>query len=158
MHNLLRIKPVTRDRDVKGLRILYDSIETQARSLQSLGIDSKNYGALLAPVIMEKVPHFIRLIINRTVKEWDLELMLNVLREELQARENCGNGEKEREHSTIKQEEEQQQQHRKNFINYSIRENSLLIILLGKIHSLILRLSLTDSQIKKPSILYTRTR
>jgi len=123
MHNLLRIKPVTRDRDVKGLRILYDSIETQARSLQSLGIDSKNYGALLAPVIMEKVPHFIRLIINRTVKEWDLELMLNVLREELQARENCGNGEKEREHSTIKQEE-QQQQHRKNFINYSIRENS----------------------------------
>ena len=27
MNNLLKIKPVTKDRDVKGLRVLYDSIE-----------------------------------------------------------------------------------------------------------------------------------
>ena len=49
MHDLLEIKPVMRDRDVKKLRILYDSI------LKSK-IDSKNYGALLAPVIMKNVP------------------------------------------------------------------------------------------------------
>jgi len=48
-----------------------------------LRVDSKNYRALLAPVIMEKVPHYIRLrlIINRTVKEWDLRQILEVLRE-----------------------------------------------------------------------------
>ena len=120
MNNLLKLKPVTKDRDVKGLRMLYDSIETQARSLESLGIDSANYGALLAPVIMEKIPHYIRLIINRSVKEWDLKLMLNVLREELQARENCGNtGERYGEHP-IKHEE--LTDYRKNFTHYS-REN-----------------------------------
>ena len=121
MNNLLKLKPVTKDRDIKGLRTLYDNIETQARSLESLGIDSANYGALLAPVIMEKIPHFIRLIINRSVKEWDLKLMLNVLREELQARENCGNtGERYSEHQT---KNEEQMNYGKNVTYYS-RESS----------------------------------
>lgn len=60
---------------------------------------------------MEKVPHYIRLrlIINRTVKEWDLRQILEVLREELQARESCSS-------SGSKQEEE-------DHINNSVSKN-----------------------------------
>ena len=114
MNNLLKIKPVTRDRDVKGLRTLYDNIESQARSLESLGIDSKNYGALLAPVIMEKIPHYIRLIINRKVKEWDLQQMLEVLREELQARESC---------TSVNKDDEKPEIRKNSFTSYYSREN-----------------------------------
>ena len=65
MNNLLKIKPLTRGGNVKRLRTLHDNIKSQARSMESLGIDSKNYAPLIAPVIIEKIPHYIRFIFNR---------------------------------------------------------------------------------------------
>ena len=59
------------------------------RSLKTLGIDFKLYGALLIPVIMSKVPDEIRLIITKGIKgeEWELDGILKTLQGELEARE-----------------------------------------------------------------------
>ena len=83
----MSLKPVTSDRDVKGLRILYDTAEAEARSLESLGIESGKFGAFLAPIIVDKLPHQIKLFVNRQIQEWDVEKLLKILKQELLARE-----------------------------------------------------------------------
>ena len=59
--------------------------------MDRLGINSQEYGALLAPVIIERLPHQLNLIIGRNIKDkiWDLTKILSVINEELIARENC---------------------------------------------------------------------
>ena len=91
MGELLKLQPITKEDDVSSLRLFYDEIEAHVRSLLSLGVDSKNYGALLSPIIMERLPNELRLIISRNLKGegWDLTRLLEILREELKARETC---------------------------------------------------------------------
>ena len=64
MKALLNLKPIKHDQDASGLRNLYDQIDSNCHSLNSLGRDSEGYGALLAPVIMEKLPPNVRLLIS----------------------------------------------------------------------------------------------
>ncbi len=61
MESLLNLTQVSNEQDIKNLRKLYDNIETHVRSLKSLGIDFIQYGALLVPMIMSKIPNEIRL-------------------------------------------------------------------------------------------------
>ena len=91
MQHLLNIKAVTSMNDVKGMRAIYDNLESHVRSLLSLGVDSKHYGTLLIPVVMEKLPSEVRLVVSRKFgdEEWDLQLLLNYLKSEIQAREYC---------------------------------------------------------------------
>ena len=51
--------------NVKELRVLYDQIEGNVRALNSLGVDSKDFGPLLIPIILEKLPNVIRLQVSR---------------------------------------------------------------------------------------------
>ena len=55
-------------KNVKGLRNLYDKIETEIRSLDSLGCDSTTYGTMLIPIIMEKLPQDISLFYPENLK------------------------------------------------------------------------------------------
>ena len=89
MHNLLTLDSVRGVSDVKGLRTLCDRIEGQVRCLEALGIKAKNYGPLLIPVIMTKIPNEMKLIISRKFENdlWDTEVILGALHTELQARE-----------------------------------------------------------------------
>ena len=89
MEALLSLQRVSSERDIRSLRKLYDAIEVNVRSLKTLGIDFKQYGALLIPVIMNKVPDEIRLIITKGIKgeEWELDGILEILQGELEARE-----------------------------------------------------------------------
>ena len=59
--------------------------------LDGLGINSQEHRALLAPVIIEGLPHQLKLIIGRNIKDkiWDLTKILPVINEELITRENC---------------------------------------------------------------------
>ena len=66
--------------DIRKLRELFDIIESQIRALQALGVESTSYGSLLTPVILEKFPNEVKLIISRT---------LQVIKDELTARERC---------------------------------------------------------------------
>ena len=70
---------------------LYDDVQTQVRSLQSLGITEENYGTFLAPIIMELLPHEVQLNINRTLDEelWNLTRLLTIIKCDINARENA---------------------------------------------------------------------
>ena len=51
------------------LSYTYDKISVHTRGLASLGVDSKQYGSLLIPVIMAKLPQEVRIQIARTTKK-----------------------------------------------------------------------------------------
>ncbi|XP_065180252.1 uncharacterized protein LOC135810689 [Sycon ciliatum] len=88
MELLLHVDPV-RTTDLRRLRRLYDTFESNIRSLRSLGVKSEAYGALLAPVLMSRLPDELRLIISREVEEenWELDILLHHIHGELRARE-----------------------------------------------------------------------
>ena len=63
MEALLKLQPVNAMSNVKGIRAVLDNLEIQVRGLQALGIDSAQYGALLIPIFMEKLPEELPLIV-----------------------------------------------------------------------------------------------
>ena len=89
--NLLKLRRVESNLDVISLRRLYDDVQAQVRSLQSLGITEENYGTFLAPIIMELLPHEVQLNINRTLDEelWNLTRLLTIIKCETSAGEKC---------------------------------------------------------------------
>ena len=88
MDSFLKIPPVT-DANDKRMRALYDQIEVNVRSLKALGVSAVMYGSLPIPVLMEKIPNDFQLIISRQMKSdtWDITKPLDILKEELEARE-----------------------------------------------------------------------
>ena len=63
--------------DIKGIRAVLDKVEIQVRGLQALGIESAQYGALLIPIFMEKLPDELRLIVSREHKgDWELDSVI----------------------------------------------------------------------------------
>ena len=91
--NLLKLRRVESNLDIISLRRLYDNIQGQVRSLQSLGITKENYGTFLAPIIMELLPHEEQLNINRTLHEklWNITRFLTIITCEINVREKCTN-------------------------------------------------------------------
>ena len=91
MEVLLNIRQVSSSKDVSSLRKLFDTVEKNVRSLKTLRVDFKQYGTLLLPVVMAKLPEELHLAITNSVKtdEWSLENALNVFKTELEAREQC---------------------------------------------------------------------
>ena len=68
MEALLNLQKVFSEEDVKALRKLNDHIKINVRSLKSLGIDFAQYGTLLIPMVMTKIPEEIRLQITKKKK------------------------------------------------------------------------------------------
>ena len=91
MEGLVKVAAVTVDNDLKRLRLLYDRVEAHVRALQALGIHCESYGKLLVPLLMEKLPPNMRLIISRAIDqpEWDLDVLLKAFDSEIEARERC---------------------------------------------------------------------
>ena len=89
MNNLIKLETITHP-NVKDLRNLYDSIESNVRALSSLGIDYKHFGSLLIPIILEKLPNTIRLQISRKLgkENQDIEKFLKTINQEIIARES----------------------------------------------------------------------
>ena len=59
---------------------MYDRNESQICGLKSLGVTSSSYGALLTPVLQNKLPLELRLIVNRELTEsWDLDKFMETL-------------------------------------------------------------------------------
>ncbi|XP_066910906.1 uncharacterized protein [Clytia hemisphaerica] len=89
MNKLLELPKIMNVKDIIGLRILYDTAESQIRSLQAFGLLVKNYGPLLVPVILSKLPDSLKLIISQKSDSdiWDAENILKVLQKEILARE-----------------------------------------------------------------------
>ena len=91
MNKLLKSKKITSDKDLNGLCKFFDNIKSHVRSLQAIGIESRSYGSLLAPIILEILPHQLKLIISRNLKSeiWDLDKILLLINEELRTQESC---------------------------------------------------------------------
>ena len=91
MDALLNLDPVTSIYDLKGLRSLYDTVESHIRALKSLGIPSQSYGGLLFSMLMKKLPRDLRILMGRDIKNdnWDLDRLLGLLETEVEARERA---------------------------------------------------------------------
>ena len=64
MESLVKIAAVASDSNLKRLRALYDQVEANVRALQATGVESEFYGKLLIPLLKEKLPANLRLIIS----------------------------------------------------------------------------------------------
>ena len=91
MEKLLKVSRVADANDTKQLRSVYDSIESNIRSLKTLRIDSEQYGSLLVPVMLNKLPSEFQLMISRKFDKnmWDFDAFLEAFRVELEAKERC---------------------------------------------------------------------
>ena len=91
MDILLSLEPVTSQHNLRGLRHLYDLVESQVRGLKSLGVESSSYGSLLLSVLLQKLPSELRLVLSREVSEadWNLDELLKQLEREIEARERA---------------------------------------------------------------------
>ncbi len=89
METLLGVEAVGSDQNLRGLRRLYDDVESHMRSLKALGVGSESYGTMLASVLLNKLPPDVRLIIGRKTPDTDPDMgaLLLALEVELVARE-----------------------------------------------------------------------
>ena len=56
MDILLNLDADTSQYDLKGLRKLYDVVDSNVRGLHALGVQPSSYGGLLTPVFISKLP------------------------------------------------------------------------------------------------------
>ena len=92
MDILLNVEVVTSPHHTRSLRRLYDIVESNLRSLKSLGVPSASYGSLLTSVLMNKLPQELRLIISRNAPsddDWKLDKLIKELSQEVEARERA---------------------------------------------------------------------
>ncbi|XP_068684949.1 uncharacterized protein [Montipora foliosa] len=87
MDALLKLPSVNSVHETKKLRELFDKIEINIRGLNALGVESQS-----VPVVMEKIPSELRLVVSRkfgSEESWNLDSLLSALETELEARERC---------------------------------------------------------------------
>jgi len=89
MDELIKIPVCTNDRP-QSLRSVYDQITVHIRGLAALEITSEQYGSLLMPMIMSKLPSDIRLQVARelTDENWKIDKLMEVIHKEVEARES----------------------------------------------------------------------
>ena len=89
MDLLLHLEPVTSQHNLKGLRQIFDVVESNVRGLRALGVPASSYGGLLSSILMARLPPELRLIVSRELSEdeWNLESMMEIIRREIEARE-----------------------------------------------------------------------
>ena len=121
MNNLISLNKII-NTNVKELRILYDKIEGNVRALNSLGINSNDFGPLLIPIILEKLPNVIRLQVSRKlgVGNWKIEEFMGSINEELTARENY-------DFLTVDEEDKRENRNRLNKYTKPVTSGSLTI-------------------------------
>ena len=73
MDELLKLQTRSGEKSSQ-LRYIYDKVSVNVRGLESSGVHSEQYGSLLIPVIMSKLPADVRLqIVRGTQNPGDLD-------------------------------------------------------------------------------------
>jgi len=85
---LIKLQQSHNDRPA-SLRYIYDRISAHVLGLALLGISTEQYGSLLIPVVMSKVPNEIRLQVARSSTDdiWKIEYSLNTIKKEVEVGE-----------------------------------------------------------------------
>ena len=75
MESLLKINKIKSGDNIKGLATLYNYVESCVRNLQSLKLDTSGYGSLLIPILKDRLPDGITMIISRKFGDgiWTLD-------------------------------------------------------------------------------------
>ena len=78
METLVKISKVKNMKNLEALRKLYHEFENCIRNLKSLRTETSMYSYLLIPLLKEKIPDELNMIISRKFSGnvWTLELML----------------------------------------------------------------------------------
>ena len=96
MEEFCAINKVEDKDDTKGLRKVYDKVEMNLRSLRALSVDPNQYGSLLVPILKNRLPEDVVLLLSRkfdsSVELWEVDQMMKELRLEIEARERCYTG------------------------------------------------------------------
>ena len=81
---LLKLPVCTGDKVIQ-IRAVYDKVSVNVRGLEALGVEHEQYGSLLIPFIMAKLPTNICLQIARLTKRdvWHMNELLKVIRKRL---------------------------------------------------------------------------
>ena len=91
MDEILKISAIS---EGGNTRQAFDKMQVHIRALESLGVESKSFGPLLAPVINSQLPKELHLIVSRELKSPEnalkLDDLIRVLMEEIEARELSG--------------------------------------------------------------------
>ena len=89
MKRFVSLNNVKSVHDVKGLRILSQTVESSIRNLKTLKVDVNSYGFLLVPLLNAKLPKELSLLIARTFEDdiWPLKDIMKVLKNGIQAKE-----------------------------------------------------------------------
>ena len=89
MDDLLKLPSLGSNCRVKDLRAVLDQLTIHVRGLETLGISAQQYGSLLTPIVMSKLPSDIRLLVARKTNGSLLELnsLIELLKVEVEARE-----------------------------------------------------------------------
>lgn len=90
MNKILKLQGVKYSSNVFALRKLYDELDISIRNLTSLKVDSKSYGPLLIPILLNLLPEDLVLEFNRerTSSEYpDVSVLLAFLKKEVECRE-----------------------------------------------------------------------
>ena len=131
MDSLENLQPVKSENDINGLRFLYDKIMSHIRALQALNIEPNTYSQLLVSMLTKKVPHVLMVEMSKSMKEktWDLDNLLQVLKDELEARERVG--------LTVGKSQNSETKNSPRKSNYSKQATASALFLGGKQKSLI---------------------
>uniref|UniRef100_A0A1X7UDE7 Uncharacterized protein n=2 Tax=Amphimedon queenslandica TaxID=400682 RepID=A0A1X7UDE7_AMPQE len=98
MDTLFALKSVSWQGNTMALRALYDKVQAHLRALKALVVSPEAYTSLLPSVLMRKLPSELELTsfelcfnISRHVSDdtWNLDNLMNVLGDELKARERA---------------------------------------------------------------------
>ena len=89
-NKILIISPVYSP-NVRSLRELHDNVESNVQALGNLVVNYEQFGSLLRPIILEKIPNMIKLQISRKLESgnWEVQDFPPYIDEEIFARENC---------------------------------------------------------------------
>ena len=68
---------------------MYDFAETNYRVLEALGVDEETYSTIVVPLLLEKLPEQLRLMVTRDKDhhKWKLEKLSDILGHEVKLRE-----------------------------------------------------------------------
>ena len=88
------MQPVCHEWDAARLGRLCDAMESNNRGLQALEIDQSTYQSIVVPAIARNLPDTFRFQISRgeDVNNWPIDKLLDVLRTEVELREEYGGG------------------------------------------------------------------
>ena len=84
MEELIKLPSCTIEKP-SSMKFVYDKVTVHIRGLVALGIKSDQYGSLLVPIVMTKLPPELRLhFIRDTTKEvWEIDELMGVLKKEV---------------------------------------------------------------------------